>query len=194
MKNLTILQMRLTAQSLLGKAEKEYLKRDTNYEFLGVVVHEKGPLLDLSIPRKATIWVSKTAETRPLQCIHQIAHEVIHLLAPRQFPPDEPQATMLEEGLATYFSIYGPDFPKKYVEESEIHFETKPEASNWREALALYNELIAIEPDAIRILRAVKPSFHDMTVDSIRKAIQEVPEELAVRLIERRIMPIKSIS
>jgi hypothetical protein len=42
----------------------------------------------------------------PDQALHQLAHEVIHLLAPHRSPP----AVMLEEGLAVHFSVYAPTF------------------------------------------------------------------------------------
>ena len=92
---------------LLAEAERLYGPRDATYRFAGVRFDPKGPHLRFS-PTWDEIWIelSPSTMTYPDQALHQLAHEVIHLLAPDRSPP----AVMLEEGLAVHFSVYAPTF------------------------------------------------------------------------------------
>jgi hypothetical protein len=121
----------------------------------------------------------------PDQALHQLAHEVIHLLAPHRSPP----AVMLEEGLAVHFSVYAPTFiSPTYRRDALEYLITTPEARNYLDALCVYNELVAIEPNAIVVLRQKEPKFHAMDPSFIMSMIPRVREELAARLCERRQM------
>lgn len=171
---------------LLAEAERLYGPRDATYRFAGVRFDPKGPHLRFS-PTWDEIWIELSPSTMiyPDQALHQLAHEVIHLLAPNRSPP----TVMLEEGLAVHFSVYAPTFiSPTYRCDALKHLITTPEARNYLDALCVFNELVAIEPNAIVILRQKEPKFHAMDPSFIISVIPQVREELAERLCERRQM------
>src|SRR4051812_43529612 len=96
-----------SANALLTKAQQLFLKREEDDPLLGVRTDPGGPHLRFE-PTGPGVWIelSPSAPDYRDQALHQIAHEVIHLLAPIRNPP----AIMLEEGLAVWFSLHGPDF------------------------------------------------------------------------------------
>jgi hypothetical protein len=171
---------------LLAEAERLYGPRDATYRFAGVHPDRKGPRLRFS-PTWDEVWIelSPSTMTYPDQALHQLAHEVIHLLTPDRSPP----AVMLEEGLAVHFSVYAPTFiSQTYRRDALKHLITAPEARNYLDALNVYNELVAVEPNAIVVLRQREPKFHAMDPSFIMSMIPRVREELAERLCERRQM------
>jgi hypothetical protein len=179
-------EKREQALRLLAEAERLYGPRDATYRFAGVTFDPKGPHLRFS-PTWDEVWIelSPSTMTYPDQALFQLAHEVIHLLAPNRSPP----AVMLEEGLAVHFSVYAPTFiSPTYRRDTLKHLITTPEAQNYLDALCLYNELVAIEPNAIVVLRQKEPKFHAMDPPFIMSMIPQVREELAERLCERRQM------
>ena len=78
--------------------------------------------------------------------------------------------------------------PAKFPATLRLHLITTPEARNYLDALCVYNELVAIEPNAIVVLRQKEPKFHAMDPSFIMSMIPQVGEELAERLCERRQM------
>jgi hypothetical protein len=96
---------------------------------------------------------------------------------------------MLEEGLAVHFSVYAPTFfTPTYRLDTLKHLSTSSEARNYLDALSVHNELVAIEPNAIVVLRQKEPKFHAMDPSFIMSMIPRVRQELAARLCERRQM------
>jgi hypothetical protein len=175
-------EKREQALVLLAEAERLYGPRDATYRFAGVRFDPEGPRIQFS-PTCDEIWIelSPSTNTYPDQALHQLAHEVIHLLAPHRSPP----AVMLEEGLAVHFSVYAPTFiSPTYRRDALEYLITTPEARNYLDA----HELVAIEPNAIVVLRQKEPKFHAMDPSFIMSMIPRVREELAARLCERRQM------
>jgi hypothetical protein len=171
---------------LLAEAERLYGPRDATYRFAGVRFDPEGPRLRFSATWDE-IWIELSPSTMIYQdqALHQLAHEVIHLLAPNR----SPSTVMLEEGLAVHFSVYAPTFiSPTYRRDALKYFITTPEARNYLDALCVYNELVAIEPNAIVVLRQKEPKFHAMDPSFIMSMIPQVREELAERLCERRQM------
>jgi hypothetical protein len=165
-------ERREQALRLLAEAERLYGPRDATYRFAGVRFDPKGPHLWFS-PTWDETWIelSLSTMTYPDQALHQLAHEVIHLLAPARSPP----AVMLEEGLAVYFSVYAPTFiSPTYRRDALKYLITTPEARNYLDALCVYNELVAIEPNAIVVLRQKEPKFHAMDPSFIMSLIPQV--------------------
>lgn len=178
--------MNAQAKALLAKAEQHFLSKEADFEYRGVRFDLEGPHIrfDFSGPG---VWIelSPSAQFYPNQAQHQIAHEVIHLLAPNRSPP----TIMLEEGLAVWFSVHGPDFVHDtYKAEVFAHLSSDEKAKNYRDALALYNELSSIDPEAIKNLRAREPKLHALSPNLIREVLPHVDADLAERLCERRKM------
>src|SRR5687768_7876201 len=106
---LPIEDMTPLALKLLERAEELYGERDTAFDFLGVNVDPDGPQISFIMQITGTwIGIDPTCLRLPDKARYQIAHEVVHLLAPNRHPP----TIMLEEGLAVHFSIFEPDFER----------------------------------------------------------------------------------
>jgi len=179
-------QLNSQAQLLLLQAQRVYLRRDESIAFAGISFDPNGPHLRFS-PMKDVVWIelSPTTLQFPDQALYQIAHEVIHLLSPVLEPP----ANMLEEGLATHFSLYGPTFSSPIYRELALdHIEVDPAAKNYRDALHSYLALVRLDPRAILFLRSQRAHFGNMDADFIMSIMPQVPRELADRLSERRPM------
>lgn len=108
------------------------------------------------------------------------------MLAPDRNPTG---AIMLEEGLAAYFSIHGPDFEYPDYRQSVIDWYNGPEVTeNYRDALVAYEKLIALQPDAIVLLLKKEPHFHAMTFDLVKSVVPDADDELVRLLVSRRKM------
>jgi hypothetical protein len=174
------------ANALLSKAEHLFLKRDETFRFLGVRLDPEGPHLRFE-SNGLGVWIelSPSAKDDPDRALYQIAHEVIHLLAPNRAPP----TIMLEEGLAVWFSIYGPDFPHpKYKLTAIRHLYAPNGPANYRDALDVYNELCAVNLDAVVALRTYELRLSSLTPNIIQKILPRIDANLACRLCERRQM------
>src|SRR3954469_16109467 len=136
---------RWTLTGILGKflfeAEDTFGPRDMRWTPIGIEFSPDGPMIWYPGDRRhISIVLSDRAQTDPKQACFQLAHEVVHLLAPlgRSDP------NVLEEGSATHFSH------KKSVELSLGYYSSRPsyiQAEKW------VAELLAIDRDAIKRLR-----------------------------------------
>ncbi len=123
---------------------------------------------------------------------YQVAHEVIHMLAPDRDTTDG--GIMLEEGLATHFSIYGSDFENPGYRQTLLNwYQTSDGPQNYRDALAAYESLIALEPNAIVLLREKEPNFYAMTFDQVKSVAPKGDDELIKLLLSRRKMHAKAL-
>lgn len=153
-----------TYVSLLGDmletAESNYGERDKSYTFLGI------EFVDEDIPY---IWYRKQGKGVIIRltssCINnmnqgcfQLAHECIHLLS----PTGSKRANLLEEGLATLYSIVY----LRQVLNIKRKFSSLPSYDLARSAT---EQLLAIDPNAIRTLRAEQPCISDISADLILK-------------------------
>jgi hypothetical protein len=104
----------------LEKAETQFGPRNMSFTLLGIEFYD-GPNR-VTYPNtdrnQIVIQLSKESESRGNhdQALFQLAHETVHVLA----PVDVGTSTVLEEGLATYFSLTAPDFADPtYAQRSE---------------------------------------------------------------------------
>jgi hypothetical protein len=87
---------------MLNEVEKLYGKRDNDFTILGIeIANIRQPHTSLSGNKNVTIQITENCINDIGHAIFQVAHEVIHCLCPKEYG-----TTYLEEGLATYFSIY----------------------------------------------------------------------------------------
>ena len=171
-------------RDLLTKAENLFGPRDPAFEYAGVAFSSEGPQTRFSpCETRICVELSSAALLYPDQLRYQGAHEVIHILA-----PSKPPAPMLEEGLAVWFAINGPNYGNDYPTAALSHLRTDPLAKNYADALALYNEVELLEKNCVARLRKREPSFVKMTPDLIRCALPAIDEQLANRCCERRKM------
>jgi hypothetical protein len=171
-------------RDLLTKAENLFGPRDPVFEFAGVAFSSEGPQTRFSpCETRVCVELSSAALPYPNQLRYQGAHEVIHILA-----PSKPPAPMLEEGLAVWFAINGPNYGNSYPSIAISHLQTEPSAKNYADAFALYNEVELLEKHCVARLRKREPSFVKMTPDLIRSVSPNINEKLANRCCERRKM------
>lgn len=155
---------------IIEEAELVFGPRDRSYELLPPRITECGCAHPYVYPfRKVRIYLTSDSKTRHVAS-YQLAHEAIHVLGPTQS-----WATVLEEGLATYFShaymdrVYGLKFeaPNRWYDAAmravapllaKNEFVLKelrvrqPQLSKIDETLLV--EVAGIEPDHARLLCA----------------------------------------
>jgi hypothetical protein len=176
-------QLNGRVEDLLRGAEQFFGPRVRSYQ-TGVFFLDVGPMLHVQ-GDLALIVLSEDAWQYPDQALHQLAHEVVHLLSPL---PGEPLACMLEEGAAVWFSIFGPAFRSGYRDLAAGYIQRDPSSANYRDALALYEELIGLHPRAVQTIRERQPSFHELNAADLVATIPGVTPAFADRLLERRQM------
>lgn len=162
----------------ISEIESLYGARDTSWILLGIEFNEGRPNIRFSgypARRQIIIRLSEKAFESAPQAIYQLAHECIHLLAPVLGGG----APVLEEGLAT---MYSEDKVKALYPSPQDAIRTS--LQNYIDAAAMVRELLQLEPDAIRQLRAVEPDFYKMTVQTFADAgLDQIPQPLIAELL-----------
>lgn len=136
----------------LNEAEEEFGPRDYSYTPLGVEFGGANPRTWYPGDRRhVAIVLSENALKDRARAIFQLAHEVIHLLA----PTGGPGATVIEEGLATLFS---------HRKSAALQLRYTSAADNrYMKAEALVSELLRHDMSAIRRVRKIEPAFSRLT-------------------------------
>lgn len=158
---------------ILRLAEDRYGQRDHSYTPLGVEFSPNGP--QLWFPgniRHVVIQLSLECRTEPLRAYYQLAHETVHLLS----PTGGRDTTVLEEGLATYFS-------EMYMLE---HFE-----SPWHSGMESYSSarahvkaLLDLDEQAIKRLREEQSKISSITAEEILSRYPEIGDAVATALTQ----------
>lgn len=154
---------------LLQRAQEAYGPRDRSYSFVGVEFGFDGP--EIWYPgnrRDVAIVLSAEAAANVDRACFQLAHEVIHLLA----PSGTSGAVVFEEGLAAVFSD---DMSAKHG----WGFYTAP--GKYSEAASLVRRVMAAAPSFVVNMRKTKPSFGDWIPDDLLAFLGDAisPQEAA---------------
>lgn len=142
---------------MLWKAEQLFGARDLNWTILGAEICQTSNVPLNWYPRcndgckDIVFQLVPPADKDVVRANYQLAHEVIHALAPSL----DPTTNVLEEGLATWFSV---EYTKK-----NFGIEILPEYDSYREAYKYVYEMLSQDPSVIMRLRAIEPSFRCMT-------------------------------
>jgi DNA-directed RNA polymerase subunit F len=115
-----------------------------------------------------------------------LAHELVHCL---HLHGGEYRPPMIEEGAAVRFSIM--EAVRRNIAFAVTlwhHQTTGPDAEHYAEALAAVEQLLAIEPEAIRRLRTENADWSAITAERILAVAPACPPELAAVLAEVREM------
>ncbi len=158
----------------LKKAEELFGKRDIEYTILGV---------EFALTERLQVWypgnckhiiiqLNKHALEDVNQALYQLSHETVHCLS----PIGKKAANILEEGLATYFSEW-------YMKQNGLGdwFASLPK---YIEAVKLVKDLLAIDNDIIKKVRALQPTISEIKSEELLKANNNIPKELADKLCE----------
>ncbi|QGS29605.1 hypothetical protein [Cupriavidus metallidurans] len=102
---------------------------------------------------------------------YQLAHEVVHLLAPNPGV----MAPVIEEGAATVFSE---DYTERVFGRRNM-----TSSQTYRAAAQVVRELLALDPAAIKKMREVEPAFTNFTLETFEKAGLKAPQLLKEALL-----------
>jgi hypothetical protein len=161
---------------LLRQAEEQYGPRDTAWTIMGIEFGATVPQTwypnRASGARDVVVILSETAASSLQQAVFQLAHEVVHLLA----PGDDPPANRFEEGLATLFS-------HQICAQcgSTFHAGDARYLSAETDLLALLN---LAPPNAISMLRLDRPRFSSFDPTFLMDKIPGLSSDLAMALCE----------
>lgn len=158
--------------SILAEVEESFGKRDENYTILGIELNDCGNP-QFWFPGNCgnvIIQITDDCIKDMNQAIFQVAHEAVHCLNPIIVG----NATYLEEGLATYFSLH-------FCRENNINIS----CSNTKYQLAsdLVAELLLQDNNAIKKLRGDGLiSLSSITREMITEKYPDIDKELAKKL------------
>jgi len=166
-----------TLASRLGEAlhlaEQLFGERDKNYTVLGIefIGENNPPRIWYPGNRKhVVIQLTKASLYDEFQALYQLAHETVHLLA----PSGHNNSSILEEGIATYFSEY---------------YMSKLGQSNWKstkqtliDALDLARKLLSIDHEIIYKVRKIEPSISNLTKEHFYQIRNDLPDDLLSKL------------
>lgn len=139
---------------LLRQAEELFGPRDYSYTPVGVEFGGDHPYIWYPGNRRyVSIVLSDSCRLDPNHALFQLAHEVVHLLA----PTGNSVAPVVEEGLACHFSDTRARF---------FGVDRRTGDEKYRAAMVVAQPLFD-RPAIVRQLRGVRPSFSDWTPDLI---------------------------
>jgi hypothetical protein len=160
-----------TLTSILGDslsiAEQRFGPRDESYSILGIefVDHTVPYIWYIATGKHIIIRLTQSCMTDFNQGVFQLTHEVIHCLSPDR----SVKSTVLEEGLATYFStVY-----------SKNHGGLRTTDQRYLNASLLVEEILKIDIDIIKKIRIVQPKISLIGEADIIGTNSSVPQELA---------------
>lgn len=160
---------------LLMAAETHFGERDHTYTFVGFDFASDGPYIWFPGAAKyVAIRLSLNGLSAPMAAYFEIAQETIHLLS----PSGGRNSNVLEEGLASYFArqymsqLYGTEWPPS-------------DSPSYAEADDLVENLLKIDPEAVKKLRERQPAMHKIGPDLILSLYPGVGEDAARRLAAR---------
>jgi hypothetical protein len=132
---------------ILEEAEVWFGPRDRSYEMLEPRISESLYATPAIYPfRKIRIFVTNQARVAPCYATYELAHEAVHVLSPVFML----RPTLLEEGLATYFSF-------KYVKRiHDIQYESTGDR-HYDAAFRAVSRLMSKNEFVIKQLRARQP-------------------------------------
>lgn len=169
--------LRCRLPQAIALAESMYGPRDDAFTLLEVRFGGDVPRLEpVGAPEEKAVrlWLSRGTLTNATeyQAMHQLAHEVIHLLNPVR-----DKANVLEEGVATLFSS---DF-LSHIGCGKPAPETQP---YYARAVALVSGLEATHPGAAKMLRMACGAWSAVTAGAILGLYPDTLPSAAAELVE----------
>lgn len=162
---------------MLAMAEERFGERDLSYTVLGVEFVEDGPRLwypNFGARHDVVIQLGLECLTDAARACYELAHECVHLLS----PTGANDATMLEEGLATWFAGW-------YMQEAFGQPTWQPATPGYRAAKTQAALLLARDPYAVRRLREEEPVLSKISGALILEHYPDLPDAAADSLAAR---------
>lgn len=162
---------------MLLHAEERFGPRDPAWTLLGIDFTPDGPRT--WTPGNCghiIVQLDMNALTDRRDAYNQLAHECIHLIS----PTGKADANVLEEGLAVWFS-------QRYMHRvfGEGWWSGKVKVPSYANAFALAKQLLAIDADIIKKIRATQPVIARITTEQILQDCPLASRELAQALTEQ---------
>ena len=157
---------------MLEMAEQRFGPRDKSYTILGFEF--RAGLPQIWFPgdgMNVIVQLDSSTMNDPNLTLFQMAHECVHLLTP-VIPAD---VSVLEEGLATYFS-------KEYMA-SHVGGVWFTDDQKYGHAEILARKLLLLNADAIKSLRKIVPVISQATAQDILKICPNLPSHLSEQLV-----------
>lgn len=169
------------AEAMFGPAAMD------GWELAGVTFVKGGPIV-AHVPelgQSLLIILSPKAKEDRDEALFQFSHELAHCLYPMQGR----QPPMIEEGCCVKFSLEAPIYSEPgYAKNAYQNMISNPAASNYVIAHMTVQDLLAIDPDAIRKLRAREPNWNNITPLMILDVVPSFPPGYAILLCDVRDM------
>jgi hypothetical protein len=167
MTDLTAIPLETLKDVYLNTLEKLFGSRDRSWPRVEVTFGGEHPQAQFPELGRVIIRLSNNARYNRRKAAFQLAHECVHVLSPGG------RANYAEEGIAEYFahSISG-EFQLGIINDHPTYVEAR------RRAVAL----LALDVNAVRLIRAKAPKFSDWTPDLIVSVCKDCPRELADEL------------
>lgn len=166
----TTLQRRLWMY--LDWIEARYGHRDMRWTIMGVEYHPDGGHLACQGDHRVMVRLPLDTMDDPIETHHFLAHEAVHLLSPDPVN----QATVLEEGVCEMFAVD--------IVREEHRTKIKTQLDRYARAETLVRKLVAMNPEVIRRLREIEPSFRKMQPLHLRAVVPTIDNQFLAELLE----------
>lgn len=137
---------------MLSIAEDYLGERNKEYSIIGIEIEntEQPYIWYPDNSKHVIIRIAENCINNMNEAIFEVAHECIHCLCPNK----DKCTTILEEGLATWFSVY-------YTKSNNINIH--PQEQNYQDACNLVSQLLEYDFDIIKKARKQSPDISDIT-------------------------------
>lgn len=156
---------------MISDIEAQFGKRDRSWTILGIEFCDSGP--KTWFPGDCghiVIQLDLSAKEDPVQALFQLAHLSVHLLDPGV----SSFATVLEQGLATHFSL-------QYIEQFNSNYTTSD--TKYAAAARLTAQLLNINSIAIKELRSRGIKISQITASQLLAVCPKLPKSIALDLV-----------
>lgn len=156
---------------MISDIEAQFGKRDRSWTILGIEFCDSGPKIWFpGDSEQIIIQLGLSAKEDQVQALFQLAHLSVHLLD----PDASSFATVLEQGLATHFSL-------QYIEQFNSNYTTSD--TNYATAARLTAHLLDINPIAIKELRSRGIKISQITASQLLAVCPKLPKSIALDLV-----------
>lgn len=160
---------------ILSIAEHYFGERNKEYSIIGIEIEINTeqpyiwyPTNDLN-SKHLIIRITENCINNMNEAIFEVAHECVHCLC----PTSGKNATILEEGLATWFSIH-------YT--SRLGINIQPSIQNYQKAYELVSDLLKYDFDIIKKARKQSPNISDITKELLMNICPNINPHLVNEL------------